>query len=57
MDFARGIAELADAVIGTRTLTLDVTDHAHVTEVCLMLAAGVTGPVPSTTLDTKVAIL
>jgi predicted dehydrogenase len=57
MDVSRGIAELADAVTGLRRLTLDADDHAHVTEVCLMLASGSCGPVRSPQPPKKAAPL
>lgn len=47
MDVSRGVAQLADAVTGVGTLALDAFDHAHVTDVCLMLSSGTSGPVPS----------
>jgi predicted dehydrogenase len=54
MDLSRGPAELADAVRGARRLTLGPVTHAHVTDVCALLAAGHSGPVhaPDGGLDT-----
>ncbi|MFI6820241.1 Gfo/Idh/MocA family protein [Micromonospora sp. NPDC050187] len=47
MDVSRGVAELADAVLGRTRLTLDAATHAHITEVCALLAAGRSGgPTP-----------
>lgn len=47
MDLSRGIAQLADTVTGVGALTLDALDHAHVTDVCLMLSSGISGSAPS----------
>jgi predicted dehydrogenase len=47
MDMCRGIAELAQHIRTGCKLTVPPSVHAHITDVCLRLAQGVSGEVPA----------